>query len=557
MASVSVLMLNYFIAGAQDLASITDQTPFKINGSVNTRLQFYGTDRTNPSRSPFVWYLQGSPVVTVYGIVLPFSFRLSEQQRDFRQPFNQFGVSPYYKWAKLHLGYRSHSWSTYSLAGHSISGAGLELSPGKFHFGIVSGRLLRPVRFIDNPEFVQVQTPAYRRSGTAVRMGYGTEKNNLSMVLLKARDDSTSLEGVPDKFQITPDENLVISIISKQTIAEKFLVEFEIAQSLYTRDVRSELSDTGDVFLGSLLSPFMQLHQTTSSSSALQGSFGYQSELFSLMMRYQRVEPDFRSMGAYYFATDVSNLTIEPSLRLMGNKLTLGGSFGTQTDNLNNDKNLRTRRTISSARVNYVPIPQYNVNAFYSNYGLAQESGLLSIDTMRQSEIAQATSQFGITQTLNLAGEKMAHNLMLNFNAQKLRDRNEATAQFSEFSTDVYTGSYSLTLLPLNANLSLIFLYTKFIQDTLITKIAGPSAGFGKSFMQNKVNASITWSSIKNSVQNEATGSVNTISMQVGYRPVRNHRFSLRFYRNTNSGKEPLYPSWYENKFDIDYTYTF
>ena len=220
-ASVSVLMLNFFIAGAQDLSSITDQTPFKINGSINAKLQFYGTDRTNPSRSPFMWYLQGSPVVTVYGIVLPFSFRLSEQQRDFRQPFNQFGVSPYYKWAKLHLGYRSHTWSTYALAGHSISGAGLELSPGKFQFGVVSGRLLKPVRYIDNPEFVQMQTPAYRRSGTAVRLGYGSEKNNISLVLLKAIDDSTSLGEIPTKYQITPDENLVISLMSRQTIAEK------------------------------------------------------------------------------------------------------------------------------------------------------------------------------------------------------------------------------------------------------------------------------------------------------------------------------------------------
>lgn len=555
--SVSVLIFNCFIAGAQDLSSISGQTPFKINGSINAKLQFYGTDRTSPSRSPFMWYLQGSPVVTVYGIVLPFSFRVSEQQRDFRQPFNQFGVSPYYKWAKLHLGYRSHTWSTYALAGHSISGAGLELSPGKFQFGVVSGRLLKPVKYIDNPEFVQTQTPAYRRSGTAIRLGYGSEKNNISLVLLKAGDDSTSLGEVPSKYQVTPDENLVISLKSKQTIAEKFLLDFEIAQSLYTKDVRSAMSDSADIFLGKLLSPIIGIHQTTSSSNALQAALGYQTELISLMLKYQRVEPDFRSMGAYYFATDLSNLTIEPTVRLLESKLTLGGSFGTQTDNLNNDKNLRTRRTISSARVNYMPIPQYSVNAFYSNYGLAQESGLLSIDTLRQSEVAQATSQLGITQSLNLTGEKMAHNLMLNFNAQKLRDRNEYTAQYSEFSTDVYSGSYFFTLLPVNANASLTYLYTKFVQDTLVTRISGPSAGLGKSFFQNKVTTSFTWSSIKTTVQDEESGRVSTLSLQVGYRPVRNHRFSLRFYNSTNVGSTSAYSSWSENKFDIDYTYTF
>jgi len=123
-------------AFSQDLSSLSGQDPFRINGSVTAKLQFYNTDRDNPSRSPFMWYLQGNPVITVYGIVLPFSFRFSEQERDFRQPFNQFGVSPYYKWAKLHLGYRSHNWSTYALAGHSITGVGLELTPGKFQVAL-------------------------------------------------------------------------------------------------------------------------------------------------------------------------------------------------------------------------------------------------------------------------------------------------------------------------------------------------------------------------------------------------------------------------------------
>ncbi|MDX9903468.1 MAG: hypothetical protein RB288_05260, partial [Bacteroidales bacterium] len=410
-------------AFTQDLSSLSEQDPFKISGSLTAKLQLYNTDRDNPSRSPFMWYLQGSPVITVYGIVLPFSFRLSEQQRDFRQPFNQFGVSPYYKWAKLHLGYRSHSWSTYALAGHSITGVGLELTPGKFQVGFATGRLLKPVRYLDNPENINVQTPAYKRTGMALRLGYGSATNNLSLVVLKAKDDSTSLGTVPTEYRLTPDENLVVSFQTKQTIAKKFLFEAEVAQSLYTKDSRTALSDsTGDV-MTKIFSSLMANHESTTSSNAVRASAGYQSDIFSLMMRYQRVEPDFRSMGAYYFATDLSNITIEPSLKLMQKKLTLSGSVGTQVDNLKNDKNLRTRRTITSARINFVPVPQYNLSAFYSNYGLAQESGLLSIDTLRQSEVAQATSQIGVTQSLNLTGEKLAHNLMANFNYQKLNDR--------------------------------------------------------------------------------------------------------------------------------------
>jgi len=493
-------------AFSQDLSSLSGQDPFRINGSVTAKLQFYNTDRDNPSRSPFMWYLQGNPVITVYGIVLPFSFRFSEQERDFRQPFNQFGVSPYYKWAKLHLGYRSHNWSTYALAGHSITGVGLELTPGKFQVGFATGRLLKPVRYIDNPENIRLQTPAYKRTGTALRLGYGSESNNFSLVILKARDDSTSLGTVPSEYSLTPDENLVVSFLTKQTIAKKYLFEVEVAQSLYTKDIRTAVTDSTGGLMTKIFSSLIQNHESTTSSNAVRASAGYQSDLFSLMLRYQRVEPDFRSMGAYYFATDLSNITIEPTLKLMQKKLTLAGSLGTQVDNLKNDKSFRTRRTITSARINFVPVPQYSLSAFYSNYGLAQESGLLSIDTLRQSEVAQATSQIGVTQSLNLTGEKLGHNLMVNYNYQKLNDRNENTSQYSEFSTNILSANYFITYIPYSINGSAAFLYTHFAQDTVVTVAYGPSAGLGKSFLKNKLNASVFLSFINNKVQGEDNG---------------------------------------------------
>ncbi|MEZ4998594.1 MAG: hypothetical protein R2758_14395 [Bacteroidales bacterium] len=275
------------------------------------------------------------------------------------------------------------------------------------------------------------------------------------------------------------------------------------------------------------------------------------------MMRYQRVEPDFRSMGAYYFATDLSSITIEPSMKIMQKKLTLAGSVGTQVDNLRNDKNLRTRRTITSARVNFVPVPQYNLSAFFSNYGLAQESGLLSIDTLRQSEVAQATSQIGLTQSLNLTGEKLAHNLMVNYNYQKLNDRNENTSQYSEFSTNILSANYFITYIPFNINGSAAFLYTHFAQDTLVTVAYGPSAGLGKSFLKNKLNVSVYLSLITNIVQDEETGTTGIYSLQVGYKPFRNHRFALKYNYSKNDRLSAGSNSYYESRLDFDYTYTF
>jgi hypothetical protein len=554
---LAFLLITNITSFSQDLSTIAKQDPFKISGTLNAKLQFYNTDKTNPSLSPFVWYLQGSPVVSLYGIVLPFSFRISEQQRDFRQPFNQFGVSPTYKWATLHLGYKSLNWSTFALAGHSISGAGFELSPGKFHIGFISGRLLKPVKYIDNPEVVMTQTPAYKRKGTAFTFGYGTEKNNINLVIMKAKDDSTSAGDIPLQYQVTPDENLVVSLISKQVIAKKFIFDLEVAQSLYTANMGTKLSDTTGGFMARSLSFLMKSHLSTTSSNAIQTSIGYQSDIFKLLLKYQRIDPNFKSMGAYYFLTDISNITIEPTIKIMKNKLTLGGSFGSQFDNLNHQKNLRTNRTITSARVTFIPVAQYNLSATYSNYGLAQQSGLLSIDTLRKSEVAQATRQFGLVQSLNLAGKYFTHNFMINFNSQKLNDRNQYTSQYSEFSTNILSAGYFISYMPWNLNASVSFNYTNFKQDTITTKVTGPSVSLGKSFLKNKMNTSISYSTVGNTVQNEKTNRISILSFQLGYTPVRNHRLSLKYNHQVNEGLKSVYPSYFENRLDFDYIYTF
>jgi|WetSurMetagenome_2_1015567.scaffolds.fasta_scaffold36504_2 hypothetical protein len=542
---------------AQNLENIDKQEPFKIRGSVNAKMQFYNTDKENPNRDPFVWYLQGSPEVSIYGVVLPFSFRISKQDRDFSQPFNEFGVSPYYKWVQLHLGYRSLTWSNYALAGHSISGAGFELTPGKFRVGFVTGRLLKPIKYIDDPNYTSTQSPAFKRTGSAFIFGYGTEDNYANLVILKAKDDRYSLDTIPEGYDLTPAENLVVSLITKQVIVKKIIFELEVAQSLYTDDTRSAISDSSVSFMAKASSFLMDNRASTSSHNALTTSLGYQSDLVGINVKYQRIEPDFTSMGAYYFLTDISNITLEPSLKLLKKKLSLGGSFGLQYDNLGNDKNLRTKRTITSAKVNYVPVPQFSVGAFFSNYGIAQESGIMSIDTLRESEVAQATSQYGINSSYAVANETWSHNAVLNLSGQKLNDKNSNTSEGTEFSTVIFNLGYYTTYLPWNLNGSVSFMYTNITQDTTTTLVIGPAISLGKTLLENKMSIVLSYSAMANKVDQKTTNTINNIAAQLMYKPHKNHKIALRYYHNINNGKNSLYSSYYENKLDVDYTYTF
>jgi hypothetical protein len=171
--------------------------------------------------------------------------------------------------------------------------------------------------------------------------------------------------------------------------------------------------------------------------------------------------------------------------------------------------------------------------------------------------VAQATSQFNVTQTISLNGKAFSHNLMITYNSQKLNDRNKYTAKYSNFSTNILSAGYFTAYLPWNLNASLSFNYTNFRQDTITTKISGPSVSLGKSFLKNKLNTSLSWSSMGNTVQKEKTNAIRVLSFQLSYRPVKNHRLGIKFNHHVNEGTKQNFPSYFENRFDFDYSYTF
>ena len=180
------------MAFGQDLESIGQEKPFQLHSGLNLRLQAYQSDRPDPIQPGFAWYLSGSPVVEVYGLKMPFSFLLSNQQRSIQQPFNQFGLSPSYRWATLHLGFFNPQYSPFTLAGRRMLGVGTELNPGKFRFAASYGRFRKPIQFENNPTTATTfllpgAEPSYRQEGYAFKIGIGSPKNFVDLIYLKGK----------------------------------------------------------------------------------------------------------------------------------------------------------------------------------------------------------------------------------------------------------------------------------------------------------------------------------------------------------------------------------
>ena len=237
---ILILILLYIISNtlqSQNLEGLSRQKPVLLSGGLTARTIFYDANGIPNRRQPFSYIFTGSPTISIFNsFTIPMSFTYSEQDRSFRQPFNQFGMSPYYKWITIHAGYRNINYSQFTLAGHTILGAGIELHPGIFRFGFITGRFNRATPVDTSSKSFQPFT--YSNHGTAAKIGIGKGVDFFEVSMLKAKDDINSVHPPVDYIGIvTPGENIVVGINGQIKFLKNFTFALEAATSLYTRNL--------------------------------------------------------------------------------------------------------------------------------------------------------------------------------------------------------------------------------------------------------------------------------------------------------------------------------
>ncbi len=496
-----IVMISYNIY-SQDLESISDSKPITIQGSLGLNINSYSSSGIAARYRPLDYNLLGSVNLSIYGISMPFTAVYSEQERNYTQPFNQYGISPSYKWATAHLGWRNISFSPFTLAGHVFLGGGLELNPGILRFGAIYGRFVKST-LGDSTNFGLFPS-TYERNGYSIKLGLGTNTTYVDLIMLRAWDDTNSL-AQNYRESIKAAENLVFGISSKITIIQGLRFELDAASSLYTLDIRSDdLVESFRIEALSQFNSFFKLRLSTQLTTALQSSLVYSGNLFTAKLNYKRIEPDYKSMGMYYSESDVENYNISISVPLFQRTLRIGGSIGFQKDNLMNTKSATSNRLIGSANISYNQ-SQYGFDLNYSSYGITQTRGINPIiDSLKISKINQSINftaryTFGSTESLS--------NLIFNTSMQALNDLNPNTKLNSESNnynvnltyqqSNVSTGiNYGITINALqsnfaNNNTAFIGPILQF-SSPLLGVLLSSSLGYQHSFVNSQDNGGVT-----------------------------------------------------------------
>ena len=202
-----LLLAGLALAGkAQNVEQLAKADPLSLSGHLRLGFQYFDGGGEVDGRLPFSYVLTGTPTLSVFGFDIPvsISYRDGQLGSQARSPFNRYGISPSYKWVKLHLGQSNMRLAPYTLSGKNVAGLGVELTPGPLRIAALRGTLdnyaLRP----DSLSFLSTVVPMYERQVLGGALGYHGKAAEVELSFLKVKDDVASMSDPVDSTLADP-----------------------------------------------------------------------------------------------------------------------------------------------------------------------------------------------------------------------------------------------------------------------------------------------------------------------------------------------------------------
>jgi hypothetical protein len=529
---ISLFTLCISYASAQDLAQIKNQKAFQLSGGVDARTIFYDANGIQGRYLPFNYLISGSPVVSLYGVQIPLYFSFSKQQSTFTQPFNQFGMSPRYKSLTLHAGYRNLQYSSFTLAGHTFLGGGIDWTPRKWRLSAMYGRFNKGT-VLDTLQGVYIENFSYARTGAAFKIGYGTSANFFDLIAMHAKDHDPA-NGLDerrflDSLRVFPAENLVNGYQMRLSFFKnKLIFESDGALSLYTTDARpGVVEDSLELYEVKIIDQLTTVNSSSELYGAIQASLSYRTKLIALRLQYRYVEPNYKSMGAYFLNNDLENVTVSPSLILGRGKLRFTGSLGLQRDNLQQLKRATSRRVIGAANLSAEFSENLGIDLSYTNFSNTQRARTVRFaDSLR---VAQSTQNFSVTPRFIRSSGLHSNSVLLSFNYNQFEEFN-TNRSLEDTGSDIITQTYFTTyqhgFLASRSYLFATFNYAKLGNNVIEDINTGLTVGGTKSLQANKILISLSSGYIL-SERNGAKGKILNESLQARYGIDRHNNINL------------------------------
>ncbi|HQV75914.1 MAG TPA: hypothetical protein PLE78_10515 [Flavobacteriales bacterium] len=541
---------------AQDLGEVGKKGGFQMGGGLSAYAGAYSTGLDRPQQVPLTWGVTARLNLSLYGLQIPFSVTFSERERSFRQPFNQYGASPRYKWVRLHLGYRTMHFSQLTMTGQNFLGGGVELTPGKFRFEAMYGRLRREV-YADSSNTFSVD-PAFERWAWAVKAGVGTEASHVELIALRAWDRYDPIkEANTDHGKVQPEENAVLGIDIAQVFWKRLRLQVDAAVSLHNVGVTPQERTEGLVDLSRNYDSFLfNVDPITRIGTAAKAGLSYSMRGLTLSVNYDRMDPFFRTLGCYYMLSDVENFRGTAGIGLFKQKVRIQATLGRQHNDLGHTAVQRNVRTIGSGSISYNSGRVATVTLDVSNFQTDYRSAFLAAQT-DSFFVSQVARSIGLTNSIRIGKGKgaLSHTADLSIGLQDFADNGSAQGTGSN-SKNASVG-YRYQNKHRHLSWGVRWTGSKFSSYGAERTKLGFSANVRKGLLADRLGISLRLGLYDNRAPNGVHGLSETISVAVEQKVARIHQLGFSVNYNGRSDLGSFASAQYQLRAQVTYSVSF
>lgn len=543
-----------------DFETIT-KANFKITGGINSNFVFNESNMQVNLRSPYTYLLSGNLNFSAFTFNLPINYSLTNQGNNlgYSVPFNfnRLSLNPKYKWVRAYIGDSNMNFSPYTLAGHPFRGFGVDLTPaGIFKISAMGGQLLKAVESNESVGGI----PIFQRMGYGAKVGIKRNKFNFDLIGFYAKDNIGSIQSDFDLKKVTPKENIVSSIFVSTSAIKNAEINIEYAVSLFTDDSRYIQKNENNLIFKTL-----NIKENTSVLKAVKANINYNIGKSKVGIGYERVDPNYRTLGGLFFNNDLENITLQFARPFFQDKISITTNIGYQRDDILQQKKEDTKRIVGSLNLNYKLSNSINFTGSYSNFSTFTNKKNNQFDIINdpQQVVADTLSYRQLSQNANanisyILGKEKNQNLNFNYSIAGQANEQGGVIRKGQASTvQNYNLSHSIILKNRKIGFNSSLNYTLNSVGFDDNSSSGASIGVNKKLFNEKLNTNfgvLYNTSNSNNAKNDALGFKFTTAISLQ----KKHNINLnaiQMYRNAYSKTKETNVS--DLNINLNYSYNF
>jgi hypothetical protein len=389
----------------------------------------------------------------------------------------------------------------------------------------------------------------------AIKIGIGKESASyFDINIMLARDDSNSVPkstfivdttNTSGRTQIgvTPQENLLIGFNTDLKIVKNILrLRGEATASLFTQNTYAKQAEIDGV--PSFMDGVFTLRNSSNADFAYKGILDFKYDFFNTALKYEVINPGFRSLGMTSVINDKRKYGANMGFRLFKNVLMLQLRYDAQNDNLLNQKKFTLERNTYGFNAMVRPIQTLSImfNIIHNKMFNDSASDTVKINSKVSTFASNVNYQFQAFGVRNSAMVGYSHQISTNYNFF-LGGDNDVTVQniFGNINTtinSIWSFSPGFTLVTIDS-------WTGDTNQTLSFNLR-----INGRFFQSKWNNALTMS-----MSNSDFTSIMQFNLQSDYRITNSDMVKLKVRYSMTDYTKGSAANFWENIASLSYVH--